>query len=296
MSKALFLGYCKVTNNAVVPIRSSITGSRRPRCTIRAGKKLMAEAGHAGGFDAGPHVLRQLVFQHGRGLGQQPGRDRHPGEIAADRARRVLRRLCAKKYKRGIIQAASGAFGNAATRMDAFVVKGGAFAYGSYPDIDELFPKQAEELDPGKRKALLDKMQQLVQEKAIFAPIWQLGFLNGVGPTGRRVRVRPHPGLCLHGAVRRHDDQRQGISVARHGAEFQEMKQYIIRRVGYCLLSLFLLSLTIFFFVRVTGDPGHPAGRTRRKCSGHRRHSQAVRSRSAADRAVLAVPDQPVAW
>src|SRR5205823_8494791 len=33
------------------------------------------------------------------------------------------------------------------------------------------------------------------------------------------------------------------------------MKQYIIRRVGYCLLSLFLLSVTIFFFVRVTGDP-----------------------------------------
>ena len=33
------------------------------------------------------------------------------------------------------------------------------------------------------------------------------------------------------------------------------MKQYILRRIGYCLLSLFLLSLTIFFFVRVTGDP-----------------------------------------
>jgi len=33
------------------------------------------------------------------------------------------------------------------------------------------------------------------------------------------------------------------------------MGQYVIRRVGYCLLSLFLLSLTIFFFVRVTGDP-----------------------------------------
>jgi peptide/nickel transport system substrate-binding protein len=25
-------------------------------------------------------------------------------------------------------------------------------------------------------------MQQLVHEKAIYAPIWQLGFLNGVGP------------------------------------------------------------------------------------------------------------------
>src|SRR6202795_1989124 len=33
------------------------------------------------------------------------------------------------------------------------------------------------------------------------------------------------------------------------------MRQYIIRRASYCLLSLFLLSSTIFFFVRVTGDP-----------------------------------------
>ena len=33
------------------------------------------------------------------------------------------------------------------------------------------------------------------------------------------------------------------------------MKQYILRRVGYSLLSLFLLSLIIFLFVRVTGDP-----------------------------------------
>jgi peptide/nickel transport system permease protein len=33
------------------------------------------------------------------------------------------------------------------------------------------------------------------------------------------------------------------------------MKQYIVRRLAYSLLSLFLLSVTIFFFVRVTGDP-----------------------------------------
>jgi peptide/nickel transport system permease protein len=33
------------------------------------------------------------------------------------------------------------------------------------------------------------------------------------------------------------------------------MGRYITRRAGYCLLSLLLLSLTIFFFVRVTGDP-----------------------------------------
>ena len=33
------------------------------------------------------------------------------------------------------------------------------------------------------------------------------------------------------------------------------MKRYIGRRLGYSLLSLFLLSVTIFLFVRVTGDP-----------------------------------------
>jgi peptide/nickel transport system permease protein len=33
------------------------------------------------------------------------------------------------------------------------------------------------------------------------------------------------------------------------------MKQYVLRRLGYALLSLFLLSVTIFLFVRVTGDP-----------------------------------------
>ena len=33
------------------------------------------------------------------------------------------------------------------------------------------------------------------------------------------------------------------------------MTQFIFRRLGYSLISLVLLSLTIFLFVRVTGDP-----------------------------------------
>jgi peptide/nickel transport system permease protein len=33
------------------------------------------------------------------------------------------------------------------------------------------------------------------------------------------------------------------------------MKRYVVRRLAYSLVSLFLLSLTIFLFVRVTGDP-----------------------------------------
>ena len=36
-----------------------------------------------------------------------------------------------RKYK-GLIQGASGAYGNAATRIEAFVAAGGTYVYGSY--------------------------------------------------------------------------------------------------------------------------------------------------------------------
>ena len=86
-----------------------------------------------------------------------------------------------KKFK-NIIQYASGAFGNAATRIEAFVAKGGAYVYGSYPDIDDLFQQQATVLDYKKREAILHKIQQLMHERTITAPIWQLAFINPHSP------------------------------------------------------------------------------------------------------------------
>ena len=86
-----------------------------------------------------------------------------------------------KKLK-NLILGGSGAFGNTATRMEAFVVKGGAYVYGSYPDLDALYQLQASELDHKKRAAILEKLQQILVERMVYAPIWQLGFLNGVGP------------------------------------------------------------------------------------------------------------------
>ncbi len=66
--------------------------------------------------------------------------------------------------------------------METYIVKGGAFCYGSYPDIDALYPRQAVELDPARRATILRTMQELVRDKAMYAPIWQLAFINGVGP------------------------------------------------------------------------------------------------------------------
>jgi len=142
---------------------------------------LLAEAGFPDGFDAGHHfcdasysTVAEAVLNNLTEVGIRA--KLRPIERAA-----FIKGYAEKKY-RNIIQGGSGAFGNAATRMETFVVKGGNFVYGSYPDIDDLFARQAEEPDRGRREAILHRMQQLVHDRAVYAPIWQLGFLNGQGP------------------------------------------------------------------------------------------------------------------
>jgi len=183
MSKALFLGFCKITNNAVVPYTFEYYWQPPPAVYDPAkAAKLMQEAGYGGGFDAGllycDSSYSNMAEVSVNNLAQIGIRCRlQPIERAGFWAG-----YSSKKYTRGIVQGASAAFGNAATRMGPFIVKGGAFVYGSYPDIDELYPKQADELDHGKRAAILEKMQQLVYDKAIYSPIWQLAFISAIGP------------------------------------------------------------------------------------------------------------------
>jgi peptide/nickel transport system substrate-binding protein len=90
-----------------------------------------------------------------------------------------------EKKLKNIIYGLSGAFGNAATTIETFTVSSGAYAYGGYPDIDELFREQATELDPKKREAELHRIQRLFYEKVMYLPIWQLGSRRTIG-------ARPH--------------------------------------------------------------------------------------------------------
>ena len=59
---------------------------------------------------------------------------------------------------------------------------GGTFTYGTYPDIEGLIGEQASEMDPKKREVILHRIQQLIYDKAMIAPIWELAFINGHGP------------------------------------------------------------------------------------------------------------------
>ena len=76
----------------------------------------------------------------------------------------------------------SGAFGNAATSIEAFMYSKGAQSFLRDPDIDAWYTQQVTERDPQKRAALSHKMQQKAYDDARFMPIWESAFLYASGP------------------------------------------------------------------------------------------------------------------
>jgi peptide/nickel transport system substrate-binding protein len=184
INQALTLGHSRL-NGSIIP--TSFEYFWQPPAPVydRAkAKQLLAEAGFPSGFDAGDYYCdgsyANLAEAVTNSLQQAGIRTKlRPLERAA-----FFSGYAEKKFK-NLIQGASGAFGNAATRLEAFVAGGGAYAYGNYPDIDGLFREQAADNDSKRREATLQRIQQLVHEKVMYAPIWELAFLNGVGPRVR---------------------------------------------------------------------------------------------------------------
>jgi peptide/nickel transport system substrate-binding protein len=144
-------------------------------------RRLLAEAGYSDGFEAGDLTPIPPFFTMGEAVGN------YLGSVGIRTKMRTMERAAflsawREKKLKGLILTGSGAFGNAATRIEPYGVSTGVYAYGGYPDIDALFRQQAEERDRTKREALLQQLQRLMQQRLMHAPIAEPAALHGVGP------------------------------------------------------------------------------------------------------------------
>jgi peptide/nickel transport system substrate-binding protein len=155
-------------------------------------KRLLAEAGHPNGFEAGDLTpLPPFVT-----MGESVANDLAAVGIRT-RVRMMERAAFLSTYRekklQGLILNVTAALGNAATRIETSVLSTGTYAYGGYPDIDDLFRQQAVERDRGKREVLLHQIQRLMQERVMHAPIFDSVPLHGVGPRVEEPAVGLNP-------------------------------------------------------------------------------------------------------
>jgi peptide/nickel transport system substrate-binding protein len=144
-------------------------------------KRLLAEAGYPQGFDAGdltpfPPTVRVAEAVSGYlgavGIRTQLRTPDFAAFFAAWRGKKLT----------GLILADSAFISNAAGRFEAYVLRTGLYAYGSYPDLDALFQQQAVERDRPTREGLLQRLQALMHERVMHAPLLERVALYGVGP------------------------------------------------------------------------------------------------------------------
>jgi peptide/nickel transport system substrate-binding protein len=158
-------------------------------------KRLLAEAGYPNGFDAGE--LHQLppYFSLGEAI------IGYFGAVGIKMRMRPMERaayytaLGTKKLK-GVCVCTSALYGNAASRMSEVIPSDGTYAYGGYPDIDDLYKQQAREMDRKRREELLHKIQRLIAERVRLAPIYEYIWPSAIGPRVEEpalMLIEPYP-------------------------------------------------------------------------------------------------------
>jgi peptide/nickel transport system substrate-binding protein len=144
-------------------------------------RKLLAEAGHPNGFDAGELTPFPPYTSMGEAIA---------GWLQTVGIRTRMRTMergafmtsWREKKLKGVVLTITGISGNAASRLEPFVTSKGGFSYGGLPEVDDLYRRQAKETDKKKREALLHQLQRVVHDQVLNVPVYHLGFPTGVGP------------------------------------------------------------------------------------------------------------------
>src|SRR5262252_7231487 len=166
LNQAEMLGFGRLTGNYVPRIFQFAVPMEPHAYDPARAKKLLAEAGYPNGFDAGDFNPFPPYDSMGEAV---------IGNLQAVGIKSRLRTMERAAYF-------TAAFGNAATRLEPYATKNGVYAYGSLPEIDDLYVRQARELDPKKREAMVHQIQQIIRDKVTAIPLFEQAFIWGVGP------------------------------------------------------------------------------------------------------------------
>jgi peptide/nickel transport system substrate-binding protein len=180
INQAEMLGLGKTTGGFVPPQFDFALPVEAPRQDVKRAKQLLAEAGYANGFDGGDLTPLPPYTSLGETVGNFLGAVGIRTRVRTMERATFMSSWHDKKLK-GMVIGATGAAGNAAARLEPFHTKNGLYAYGSLPEIDDLFQRQAKELDRKQREAILHQIQKIVADQVLVAPIFQQGFIWGIG-------------------------------------------------------------------------------------------------------------------
>ena len=144
-------------------------------------KQLLAQAGHANGFDGGDLTPNPPYFGMAEAIANNLAQVGIKVRVRTMERAAFLTAWGGKSLK-GVVLGAQGAGGNAATRIEGLATKNGTYAYGVLPEVEDLFQRQAREMDKKKREQMLHQIQKILHDKVVFAPVWENGFIRGVGP------------------------------------------------------------------------------------------------------------------
>ena len=181
INQAETLGFSRPTGSMVPRIFQYALPYEPPAYDQARARKLLAEAGYPNGFDGGEFHPFPPYNSMGEAI---------VGNLQAVGIRtrmRIMERAAyfaawRDKKLHGVILVITAASGNAATRIEPYATKDGIYAYGSLPQIDDLYVRQSREMDPKKREELVHQIQKLMHEHVMNVPIYELAFISGVGP------------------------------------------------------------------------------------------------------------------